>query len=215
MTKKYLLKLFIFIFTSLIFVPSSYAVTARLHNTVSVDSGCPSSGSTTYTCSPKSSGYALRGIFGLFGVGYASSSVDYGLDVSSGFDTFKASANAFDISLSFLDALITVGVGSVIGGSFEAVATQNITSDSYYLNQTMKTSDAKMSGSTSFLNLGFDVGPVELIAGYRIWEAKASGGTLTTTQTSNIPGYGGTTTTSDSGFDGKWNELTIGFGFGF
>ena len=216
MPKKYLLKLFIFIFTSLIFVPSSYAVTARLHNTVSLDSPCPSSGSATYTCSPKSSGYALRGIFGLFGVGYASTSVDYGLDASTGFDTFKVSANAFDISLSFLDALITVGVGSVIGGSFEAAFKYNATSGSYYLNKTMKTSDAKMSGSTSFLNLGFDVGPVELIAGYRMWDAKATGGTLTTTQTSNFPGYtNGTTTTSDSGFEGKWNELTIGFGFGF
>ena len=141
MLKKYLLKLFIFIFTSLIFVPCSYAVTARLHNTVSVDSSCPSSDSGTYSCSPKSSGYALRGIFGLFGVGYASTSLDYGMDASAGFDTFKVSANALDISLSFLDALITVGVGSVIGGSFEAAMTRSMTEGSYYFNQTMKTSD--------------------------------------------------------------------------
>ena len=97
MLKKYLLKLFIFIFTSLIFVPCSYAVSARLHNTLSVDSSCPSSGSGTYTCSPKSSGYALRGIFGLFGVGYASTSIDYGMDASTGFDFYKVSANALTL----------------------------------------------------------------------------------------------------------------------
>ena len=113
-------KLFVLAISSMIMVPSSYALSLRLHIPVSVsgDFECNMNG-TPYDCTPTSEGTSLRGIFGLFGVGYTSSTLNVGWPSSSNMSQ-KLTANAADVSLSFLDAMVTVGYGPVIGGAVEA-----------------------------------------------------------------------------------------------
>ena len=160
----------------------------------------------------------MRGIFGLFGLGYASSSLDLGLDASSGYDAWKVSANAVDLSLSFLDALFTVGAGTVLGGSYEMEHTTTETSGDYYVKWYRQLTDAKLSGSTTFLNFGFGIGPMDLIVGYRLWSVSTEAN-LTTVQTTNMParyGYSNSTSTSTADIGtANWSEVTAGIGFGF
>jgi hypothetical protein len=188
----------------MIMVPSSYALSLRLHIPVSVsgDFECNMNG-TPYDCTPTSEGTSLRGIFGLFGVGYSSSTVNVGWPSSSNMSQ-KLNANAADVSLSFLDAMVTVGYGPVIGGAFEGKAA--FVSDSSVIE--MSQSAESLSGSTSFLNLGFDVGPLELIAGYRMWDTKLKLKTDVTVNGSLVDSQ------SEDG-NLKWNEMTVGVGFGF
>ena len=211
-------KILILIAASMITVPSIYALSLRVHTPVSASATCPDSSGKTLSCSPKSSGYALRGIFGLFGLGYASSSLDWGLDSSYGYDTSKISANAVDLSLSFLDALFTVGAGTVLGGSYEIEHTSRETTGDYYVNWRRSLTDAKLSGSTTFLNFGFGIGPMELIVGYRMWSVSTEAN-LTTIQTTNLPaeyGYSNSTSTATADIGtANWSEVTAGIGFGF
>ena len=197
-------KLFVLAISSMIMVPSSYALSLRLHIPVSVsgDFECNMNG-TPYDCTPTSEGTSLRGIFGLFGVGYSSSTVNVGWPSSSNMSQ-KLNANAADVSLSFLDAMVTVGYGPVIGGAFEGKAA--FVSESSVIE--MSQSAESLSGSTSFLNLGFDVGPLELIAGYRMWDTKLKLKTDVTVNGSLVDSQ------SEDG-NLKWNEMTVGVGFGF
>ena len=197
-------KLFVLAISSMIMVPSSYALSLRLHIPVSVsgDFECNMNG-TPYDCTPTSEGTSLRGIFGLFGVGYSSSTVNVGWPSSSNMSQ-KLTANAADVSLSFLDAMVTVGYGPVIGGAFEGKAA--FVSESSVIE--MSQSAESLSGSTSFLNLGFDVGPLELIAGYRMWDTKLKLKTDVTVNGSLVDSQ------SEDG-NLKWNEMTVGVGFGF
>ena len=197
-------KLFVLAISSMIMVPSSYALSLRLHIPVSVsaDSDCNMNG-TAYDCTPTSEGTSLRGIFGLFGVGYTSSTLNVGWPSSSNMSQ-KLTANAADVSLSFLDAMVTVGYGPVIGGEMEGK--YSTVSGSTAIEMSM--SAESMSGSTSFLNLGFDVGPLELIAGYRMWDTKLKLKTDVTVNGSLVDSQ------SEDG-NLKWNEMTVGVGFGF
>jgi len=197
-------KLLALTIATIIVVPSSYALSLRLHIPVSVssDSDCNMNG-TVYDCTPTSEGTSLRGIFGLFGVGYTSSTLNVGWPSSSNMSQ-KLTANAADVSLSFLDAMVTVGYGPVIGGAFEGKGA--FVSGSSVVGMSM--SAESISGSTSFLNLGFDVGPLELIAGYRMWDTKYK---IKTDVTLN--GSPHDSSTEEETF--KWNEMTVGVGFGF
>ena len=197
-------KLFVLAISSMIMVPSSYALSLRLHIPVSVsgDFECNMNG-TPYDCTPTSEGTSLRGIFGLFGVGYSSSTVNVGWPSSSNMSQ-KLNANAADVSLSFLDAMVTVGYGPVIGGALEGKYAA--VSGSSVIGMSM--SAESISGSTSFLNLGFDVGPLELIAGYRMWDTKLKLKTDVTVNGSLVDSQ------SEDG-NLKWNEMTVGVGFGF
>jgi hypothetical protein len=116
----------------------------------------------------------------------------------------KLTANAADFSLSFLDAMVTVGYGPVIGGAVETKARLVQDSNVFEFTQSLE----NVSGSTSFLNLGFDVGPLELIAGYRMWDTKYK---LKTDITLN----GSPNSSSTEEETRKWNEMTVGVGFGF
>ena len=104
--------LLIFITLSL-FGTIASAATLRLHIPMS----------TTWTGnslsdgqSVSSSGYSLRGIFGLIGAGYTSSSMKY--KFTGGANTYTS--NAVDISITPID-LLTVGYGSVIGAALGAL----------------------------------------------------------------------------------------------
>ena len=197
-------KLFVLAIASMIMVPSSYALSLRLHIPVSVssDSDCNMNG-TPYDCTPTSEGTSLRGIFGLFGVGYSSSTFNVGWPSSSN-TSQKMTANAADVSLSFLDAMVTVGYGPVIGGALEGKAA--FVSGSSVVGMSM--SAESISGSTSFLNLGFDIGPLELIAGYRMWDTKLK-------LKSDVTVNGSLYSSSSEETTAKWNEMTVGVGFGF
>ena len=102
--KRSLLLIFI---TFFLFGTIASAATLRLHIPMS----------TTWTGnslsdgqSVSSSGYSLRGIFGLIGAGYTSSSMK--LKYTGGANTYTS--NAVDISITPID-LLTVGYGIVIG----------------------------------------------------------------------------------------------------
>ncbi len=126
-----------------------------------------------------SSGYSLRGIFGLIGVGYTSSSLEQ--KPTSG-SSYKWESTAADVSITPID-LLTVGYGVLIGGDLVGVTGTKIDG---------------VSGSTTFFNLNFGLGPVDLLAGYRMWDTTHK--------------YKGT-------FNGesklKYNEIGIGVGLGF
>ena len=198
-------KLLALTIATIIVVPSSYALSLRLHIPVSVsaDVDCNLEG-TAYDCTPTSGGYSLRGILGLFGVGYTSSTVNTGWPSNPYNLEQKLTANAADFSLSFLDAMVTVGYGPVIGGAVETKARLVQDSNVFEFTQSLE----NVSGSTSFLNLGFDVGPLELIAGYRMWDTKYKIKTDVALNGSPID-----SSTEEETF--KWNEMTVGVGFGF
>ncbi len=195
------------IFSSLIAFTAS-SMTLRIHTPVSVSGSDCSFNNVTYTCEPKSAGFSLRAIFGMLGIGYTSSDLDYGLPTSSGVTKRTNRTDAVDLSGSFINGLITVGVGSVIGGygdnSFEFLSGGN----QVYADQT----GGKHSGTTSFLNLAIDVGPVELIVGYRMWDTQITG----LDQIMRIPAFSMTqTSTTTEKMDNKYNELTAGVGIKF
>ena len=122
------------------------AATLRLHIPISTSWSGDSS-----TSEFSSSGYSLRGIFGLFGAGYTSSELTV---KNVGGSSSKWTSNAVDFSITPID-LLTVGYGTIIGG---ALALGNAESKG-------------ISGSTTFFNLNFGLGPVDLLAGYRMWDS--------------------------------------------
>ena len=195
------------LFSSLIAFNAS-SMTLRIHTPVSVSGSDCVFNNVTYTCEPKSAGYSLRAIFGMLGIGYTSSDLDYGMPASSGVTKRTNRTDAVDLSGSFIDGFITVGVGSVIGGYAEI--SQTFVSGG---NQVvMDITGGKQSGTTSFLNLAIDVGPVELIVGYRMWDTKIESLDAIT----KIPAisYSQSSTMTEK-IDNKYNELTAGVGIKF
>ena len=215
---------------SIILVPSIHAFSLRLNVPVAGSNEV----SDCSNCSPKSGGYSVRGIFGMFGLGYAVGTFDYGYPSTGYYDTgTKITANAVDLSGSF--SFITVGVGSIISGTLEGkwgydetdTDTNNpaagYTRTRNYLVDTKRTLDGSMTGTTSFINFDFGIGPVDLLIGYRMWNTKFKhkliGTSKTTTTYTPDLGVDSTTTTSVNlpQSDGKadFNQITAGIGFGF
>ena len=155
------------------------AISLRL----SVPASSSWSGDLASGYSTSTSGYYLRGIFGLFGIGYASNE----LTVSGPSSTAKHGSTAIDFSIDPIDFL-SLGYGTVIGGSYSNSTTSGIELDS-------------ASGSTTFLDLNFGIGPIDLLVGYRMWDVTHS--LKWSTYNLNI----------DS--KGKWSEMTVGVGVGF
>ena len=212
---------------SIILVPSIHAFSLRLN--------VPVAGSYEVDdcsgCSPKSGGYSIRGIFGMFGLGYAVGTFDYGYPSTSETTDQKLTANAVDLSGSF--SFLTVGVGSVISGTLEGKygytntetdepATGYSRTQTWVLD-TKRVLDGSMTGTTSFINFDFGIGPVDLLIGYRMWNTKFKHklvGTQKITQTVTPDlGINSSTTTSvnQSGSETNmdFNQITAGIGFGF
>lgn len=196
---------------SIILVPSIHAFSLRLN--------VPVTGSYEVEdcseCSPKSGGYSIRGIFGMFGLGYSVGTFDFGYPSTSNTTDQKLTANAVDLSGSF--SFLTVGVGSVISGTFEGKYGSSRTGDGYTLVLDAKQElDGPMTGTTSFINFNFGIGPIDLLIGYRMWNTKFKYkrvGTWTLTEAS-----GNTSEPLDqSGGEGNmdFNQITAGIGFGF
>jgi len=214
---------------SIILVPSIHAFSLRLNVPVAGTNEV----SDCSNCSPKSGGYSVRGIFGMFGLGYAVGTFDWGYPSTSNTTDQKITANAVDLSGSF--SFITVGVGSIMSGTLEGKygytdteTTENYPATGYtrtrnYLVDTKRTLDGSMTGTTSFINFDFGIGPVDLLIGYRMWNTKFKhkliGTSKTTTTYTPDLGVDSTTTTSVNlpQGDGKadFNQITAGIGFGF
>ena len=195
------------LFSSLIAFNAS-SMTLRIHTPISVSGSDCTSNDVSYTCEPKSAGFSLRAIFGMFGIGYTSSDLDYGLPASSGVSKRTNRSDAVDLSGSFIDGFLTIGVGSVIGGYGEISQTFETGDHQVYLD----ISGGKHSGTTSFLNLAIDVGPVELIAGFRMWDTEIS----SLDQIMKVPSQNFSQTSTTPGkMENKYNELTAGVGIKF
>ena len=161
---------------SIILVPSIHAFSLRLNVPVTGSfevEGCSE-------CSPKSGGYSIRGIFGMFGLGYAVGTLDYGYPSTSDTTDVKLAANAVDLSASF--GFFTIGVGSVISGTIEGkhgytntetdVPAPGYSRTNTWVLDTKRELDGSMTGTTSFINFDFGIGPVDLLIGYRMWNTK-------------------------------------------
>ena len=213
---------------SIILVPSIHAFSLRLN--------VPVAGSNEVEdcsgCSPKSGGYSIRGIFGMFGLGYSVGTFDWGYPSTSNYTDTKLAANAVDLSASF--SFLTVGVGSVISGTVEGkygfTETETDVPQTGYTRTTTNVLDAKreldgsMTGTTSFINLNFGIGPMDLLVGYRMWNTKFKEkwvGTEKTTHTClpyhSLCNSSTTTSINQSGSEGNmnFNQITAGIGFGF
>ncbi len=166
--------LFLAIVGCFLFGTITSAATLRLHIPMSTSWAGDSSNSEF-----SSSGYSLRGIFGLLGFGYTSSTLE---EKTSSGTSIKWGSTAADVSITPID-LFTVGYGVLIGGDLQGVT---------------GTKTDGVSGSTTFFNLNFGLGPVDLLAGYRMWDTKHK--------------YKGTYN-GESAL--KYNEIGLGVGFGF
>ena len=213
---------------SIILVPSIHAFSLRLNVPVSGSyevGGCSE-------CSPKSGGYSIRGIFGMFGLGYTVGTFDWGYPSTSNITDQKLVANAVDLSASF--GFFTIGVGSVISGTVEGkygyTETETDVPATGYTRTLTSVVDAKreldgsMTGTTSFINFNFGIGPIDLLVGYRMWNTNFKHklvGTRKYTQTITPDiGFNSSTTESvnQSGDETKkvdFNQITVGIGFGF
>jgi len=212
---------------SIILVPSIHAFSLRLNVPVAGSyevEGCSD-------CSPKSGGYSIRGIFGMFGLGYTVGTFDYGYPSTSDDTDAKLAANAVDLSASF--GFFTIGVGSVISGTIEGkYGYTNTETDEPITGYTRKLTfvvdtkrelDGSMTGTTSFINFNFGIGPIDLLVGYRMWNTKFKHklvGTRTYTQTIT-PDIGFNSSTTESVNQSQdetkmgFNQITAGIGFGF
>ena len=213
---------------SIILVPSIHAFSLRLN--------VPVSGSYEVDdcseCSPKSGGYSIRGIFGMFGLGYTVGTFDWGYPSTSDDTDTKLAANAVDLSASF--GFFTIGVGSVISGTIEGkygytdsetdVPATGYTRTLTCVVDAKRELDGSMTGTTSFINFNFGIGPIDLLVGYRMWNTKFKHklvGTRKYTQTITPDiGFNSSTTESvnQSGDETKkvdFNQITVGIGFGF
>ena len=102
--KRSLLLVFIAFF---LFGSVASAAKLRLHIPLSTSW----SGDSSSSADVSSSGYSIRGIFGLFGAGYTQSDLKF--KWTNGSTTYTT--NAIDVSLTPID-LFTVGYGIVTGG---------------------------------------------------------------------------------------------------
>ena len=210
-------KIMILMAASVILVPSIHAFSLRLNVPVSgnyEEDDCSD-------CSPTSSGYSIRAILGMFGLGYASNTFDYGLPGSTKWtetadldvpNYWKVTSNAVDLSIT--SSFFTVGVGNVIGGEVYGYHGKFFKQDGVtVVTLTQNTELDSISGTTSFVNFGYGIGPVDLLIGYRMWYVKYK-----TKYTSSRTYLGATE--SGSGKDTKENEIsaaavTAGIGFSF
>ena len=214
-------KIMILMAASVILVPSIHAFSLRLNVPVS------ESYEVDYCsdCSPTSSGYSIRAIFqeifGL-GIGYASNTYNFGFPGSTKWTNnadldvpnhWKVTANAVDLSMTA--SFFTVGVGNVIGGEVYGYHGKFYKQDGVtVVTLTQNTELDSISGTTSFVNFGYGIGPVDLLIGYRMWNVKYKTkytDTLTYLDLINLSGSGKNT---------KENEMslaavTAGIGFGF
>ena len=213
-------KIMILMAASVILVPSIHAFSLRLNVPVSGNyevEGCSD-------CSPTSSGYSIRAIFqeifGL-GIGYASNTYNFGFPGSTKWTNdadldvpnhWKVTTNAVDLSIT--SSFFTVGVGNVIGGEVNGYHGKFFyPGDGTTMIYTENTELDSISGTTSFVNFGYGIGPVDLLIGYRMWNVKYK-----TKYTASTTYLGATE--SWSGKDTKENEISVatvtaGFGFGF
>ena len=201
---------------SVILVPSIHAFSLRLNVPVSGSyevEGCSE-------CSPKSGGYSIRGIFGMFGLGYAVGTFDYGYPSTSESTDLKLAANAVDLSASF--SFLTVGVGSVISGTLEGKFAYTRTDGIYtFVGDTKYALDGSMTGTTSFINFDFGIGPIDLLVGYRMWNTKFkpkySGTQVNTFTLLGTNYYHSTSSVDESQSETSldFNQITAGIGFGF
>ena len=189
-------KIMILMAASVILVPSIHAFSLRLNVPVSESYEVDDCSD----CSPTSSGYSIRAIFqeifGL-GIGYASNTYNFGFPGSTKWTNnaeldvpnhWKVTTNAVDLSMTA--SFFTVGVGNVIGGEVYG----------YH-------------GTTSFVNFGYGIGPVDLLIGYRMWNVKYK-----TKYTKSVTYLGDTTSSSGKNTDEHEMSLaavTAGIGFGF
>ena len=202
-------KIMILMAASVILVPSIHAFSLRLNVPVSGSydvEGCSD-------CSPTSTGYSIRAIFqeifGL-GIGYASNTFDYGFPGSTKWtvaaDTtipnhWKVTSNAVDLSMTA--SFFTVGAGNVIGGEMNGYHGKFFyPGDGTTMVFTENTELDSISGTTSFVNFGYGIGPVDLLIGYRMWNVKYK--TKYTYTLSYLEEYA-----SGSGKNTKENEISI------
>ena len=204
---------------SVILVPSIHAFSLRLNVPVSGSydvEGCSD-------CSPTSSGYSIRAILGMFGlgIGYASNTFDYGYPGSTKWteaaDTtipnyWKVTSNAVDLSIT--SSFFTVGVGKVIGGEVYGYHGKFYKQDGVTVVTLQENTELdSISGTTSFVNFGYGIGPVDLLIGYRKWNVKYK-----TKWTKSVYYQGDTTSTSGKNTDENEMSLagvTAGIGFSF
>ena len=205
---------------SVILVPSIHAFSLRLNVPVSESYEVDDCSD----CSPTSSGYSIRAIFqeifGL-GIGYASNTYNFGFPGSTKWTNnadlnvpnhWKVTTNAVDLSMTA--SFFTVGVGNVIGGEVYGYHGKFFKQDGVtVVTLTQNTELDSISGTTSFVNFGYGIGPVDLLIGYRMWNVKYK-----TKYTSSRTYLGATE--SGSGKDTKENEIsaaavTAGIGYSF
>ena len=205
---------------SVILVPSIHAFSLRLNVPVSESYELDDCSD----CSPTSSGYSIRSIFqeifGL-GIGYASNTYNFGFPGSTKWTNnadldvpnhWKVTSNAVDLSMTA--SFFTVGVGNVIGGEVYGYHGKFFKQDGVtVVTLTQNTELDSISGTTSFVNFGYGIGPVDLLIGYRMWNVKYK--TKYTATLSYLGEY-------DSGSGKYTNEnkmsfaaVTAGIGFGF
>ena len=213
-------KIIILMAASVILVPSIHAFSLRLNVPVSGSyevEGCSD-------CSPTSSGYSIRAIFqeifGL-GIGYASNRFNYGYPNSTKWteaadldvpNYWKVTTNAVDLSIT--SSFFTIGMGNVIGGEVNGYYGKFFyPGDGTTMVYTENNELDSISGTTSFVNFGYGIGPVDLLIGYRKWNVKYK-----TKWTKSVYYLGDTTSTSGKNTDENEMSLagvTAGIGFGF
>ena len=213
-------KIIILMAASVILVPSIHAFSLRLNVPVSESYEVDDCSD----CSPTSSGYSIRAIFqeifGL-GIGYASNRFNYGYPGSTKWtetadldvpNYWKVTTNAVDLSATF--SFFTVGVGNVIGGEVYGYHGKFFKQDGVtVVTLTQNTELDSISGTTSFVNFGYGIGPVDLLIGYRKWNVKYK-----TKWTKSVYYLGDTTLTSGKNTDENEMSLaavTAGIGFSF
>ena len=213
-------KIMILMAASVILVPSIHAFSLRLNVPVSESYEVDDCSD----CSPTSSGYSIRAIFqeifGL-GIGYASNTYNFGFPGSTKWTNnadldvpnhWKVTTNAVDLSMTA--SFFTVGVGNVIGGEVYGYHGKFFKQDGVtVVTLTQNTELDSISGTTSFVNFGYGIGPVDLLIGYRKWNVKYK-----TKYTKSVYYLGDTTLTS--GKNTGENEISVGavtagIGFGF
>ena len=73
-----------------------------------------------------------------------------------------------------------------------------------------------MTGTTSFINFNFGIGPIDLLVGYRMWNTKFKSklvGTYTVTQSGSTATVSIDQPQDEANMD--FNQITAGIGFGF
>ena len=212
-------KIMILMAASVILVPSIHAFSLRLNVPVSESYEVDDCSD----CSPTSSGYSIRAILGMFGlgIGYASNTYNYGYPGSTKWtedadidvpNYWKVTSNAVDLSIT--SSFFTVGVGNVIGGEVNGYHGKffkqgGVTTVIFTENTELDS----ISGTTSFVNFGYGIGPVDLLIGYRKWNVKYK-----TKYTKSVTYLGDTTSSSGKNTDEHEMSLaavTAGIGFGF